>query len=255
MALNHSGLRARAGRLISVIPLTEDAVSLTVSPSVAMNSVPVALFWGVCRLLCAQEARLTSRATSELTGLKWFIWKKPFALSFELTYTIPLDGEIAVQPSDRGPASPVSSTDSDDKGRGWRLLVCVTQSSSKSGKDLTTHFAQTIRVMPVTLWSYSGWNISLQKSGNTQVLQTANYHIMCQWHQGCNQRLCLAPKPLVSVSPGPTAHRRSRFPKPETLFSTAKANSASNTIKRHNAFLGKVSSTLAKVCKEFARQS
>lgn len=70
MALNHSGLRARAGRLISVIPLTEDAVSLTVSPSVAMNSVPVALFWGVCRLLCAQEARLTSRATSELTGLK-----------------------------------------------------------------------------------------------------------------------------------------------------------------------------------------
>lgn len=65
------------------------------------------------------------------------------------------------------------------KGNGWRLLVCMAQSSNKSGKDRTSHFTQAIRTMPVTPWSYSGWNTSLQKPGKTQVLLTGNYLIIC----------------------------------------------------------------------------
>lgn len=175
---------------------------------------PVLPPWrGVCRSLCAQEASLTSRATSELTGLKWFILKKPFAPPFEFTYA-PLSGERSVQASES-------------------CFLCWQWSQRGVDEDFLCEWHnpainrakiwQRIWHKPseLRLWHREVIQAEITSKiwkKKRQVLLTVIYLIICHWHWDYNQRLCLGPKALVCVSPGPTAHRKIRVTRPETLF-------------------------------------
>lgn len=70
----------------------------------------------------------------------------PFPPSFELTDS-PQSGER----SECGPLSPGPSAEWPRRG-GDEDFLSVTQPSNKSGKDLTIHFVQAIRVLPGKLF-------------------------------------------------------------------------------------------------------